>query len=81
MLCMLLTCDRKYDCRLDGLTPNASHNRSANGVNGSSSAKRKSEFGTPTVSKVGKTEMNDSPTSLKLPDTPVNGGAVDGIRY
>ncbi|KAI9928168.1 hypothetical protein ASPWEDRAFT_39028 [Aspergillus wentii DTO 134E9] len=58
---------------LDGLTPNASNGRAPNGVNGS--AKRKSDFGSPSVSKVGKVE---SPMGTKMSSK--GAGAADGLQ-
>ena len=55
-------------CRLDGLTPNAKTPNSAGG-----SAKRKAEFSSPSISKIGKPE--------KLVSKSVNGGPVDGLQY
>ncbi|KAK1140712.1 DNA-directed DNA polymerase alpha subunit pol12 [Aspergillus melleus] len=56
----------------DGLTPNASHNRTPN-ANGS--AKRKSDFGSPSISKVGRAGNNESPMGSKTPRK-TNGGPV-----
>ncbi|PLB44337.1 DNA polymerase alpha/primase associated subunit [Aspergillus steynii IBT 23096] len=58
----------------DGLTPNASHNRTPNNANGS--AKRKSDFGSPSISKVGRGGNNESPMGTKAARKLANGGPV-----
>ncbi|OJJ51035.1 hypothetical protein ASPZODRAFT_127031 [Penicilliopsis zonata CBS 506.65] len=57
---------------LDGLTPGG---RMANG-----SAKRKSDFGSPLVAKVGKAEKTGSPMNGKTPSRPANGVGADGTQ-
>ncbi|EAW13154.1 DNA-directed DNA polymerase alpha subunit POL12 [Aspergillus clavatus NRRL 1] len=62
---------------LDGLTPSA-HGRTPNGANGS--AKRKSNFGSPSTLKVGKGNNDRSPNSKPAPVSAFGGSAVDGIQ-
>ncbi|KAJ9216020.1 hypothetical protein DTO166G4_2264 [Paecilomyces variotii] len=50
---------------LDELTPNTPHGRG--------SAKRKSDFGTPSISKSVKSEVNGSPRDIKTPQKATNG--------
>jgi DNA polymerase alpha subunit B len=64
--------------RLDGLTPNA-HGRTPNGAN--SSTKRRSDFGSPSLLKVVKTDTNQSPNSKTAAVAVNGGGAVDGLQY
>ncbi|KAL1999223.1 hypothetical protein VTN02DRAFT_4869 [Thermoascus thermophilus] len=56
---------------LDGLAPNTPHRRPVNGASGS--AKRKSEFETPSISKIRRPEQNGSPGDFKAAHKPTNG--------
>ncbi|KKK16017.1 hypothetical protein AOCH_005870 [Aspergillus ochraceoroseus] len=64
-------------------TPNGANvngNGNGNG-SGSGSAKRKSDFASPSFSKVGKAEKSDSPLGLKTTGISTNGaGSVEGIQ-
>jgi hypothetical protein len=64
--------------RLDGLTPNGP-GRTPTGMN--SSTKRRSDFGSPSLLKVGKTDNNQSPNSKPAAVAVNGGGAVDVLQY
>lgn len=67
------------DSRLDDLVPNTPHDRATNEANGSV-GKRKSDFQTPSVSKVSRTHTNGTPSNFKTPHTTAN-GASDNTQY
>ncbi|RAL14601.1 DNA-directed DNA polymerase alpha subunit POL12 [Aspergillus homomorphus CBS 101889] len=58
---------------LDGLTPNASHGRTP--------AKRKSDFGSPSMNKIGRTGQNDSPMGTKSAGQTTNGDAISSVSF
>lgn len=62
--------------RLDGLTPNAANGRTPRSAG---SVKRKSDFVSPSLSKVTKVEYTKSP--METPSKHMNGGGTDGLRY
>ncbi|KAH1407618.1 hypothetical protein KXW42_007046 [Aspergillus fumigatus] len=62
---------------LDGLTPNGP-GRTPTGMN--SSTKRRSDFGSPSLLKVGKTDYNQSPNMKPAAVAGNGGGAIDGLQ-